>query len=810
MSVGRTGYRLSATAALDLAPEQRRMLYLFTYLSALVAVQILHLALDDLTLNLGFSGGLTAGFVFSYYLHPRQRALTTYGVSLLAIAISVYFYMRLQSNPAMYGNYLGILLGILMVLLAFKAFAPGDFRFILMICVVFLLFSSVASYDLKFMLLLPLFLACAGSALYMANQVEVGMRVSGTVGMESSTRFPVEAGFFGVLLRAIGGIIALSVLVYILVPHSTQLERSLVLNAAPSVDESLLGEDRPAAPLSPEDTGGPAEVGLSQDFDLSTGGELSADPRPVLRVRSHRNGYLRAQVFDVYTGSGWVKSPRLDPPPSKLGTLYQLEYGEMAYQPRAHSMVRLRVPLVDFPSRSRAELLKAQQNITVVPGNVYSANDTGELSYDMVRQEITLIEPQQPFYFAIFQPFRLENISVDLGGNRVDQPMLDQAAILRPADLKTPHPREFTYTVYSLLPQVSQARLKHAYSPGPAAIVEHYTQLPDSPAPSAEQLASLGIEPEAYRPVTQRLRNFAVTLSSGQAKDEGPPSVWDKVQAIYRYLTDEREFTYTRSYRQLNPRQEVTEAFCLGTRQGYCRYFASSMAVLCRLNGIPARVVTGYAPGRFSLKDNAYIVHASNAHAWVEVYFDEYGWVTFDPSPSSSDMLTRGALAEEATAVLDFLQELFVIDPAGTQRAILEALAALWQALRARLGLVAGVVAVLLLAAAAVWVVRRRMRRRGGRKLSPENGVVAAYLDISEEFARLGVHREPSSTARAFLMRAAQAIERAAEPLARFLPVYERAAFSPQGPPADDLQAAQDVLGLVRECARAVREGNGK
>jgi len=810
MSVGRTGYRLSATAALDLAPEQRRMLYLFTYLSALVAVQILHLALDDLTLNLGFSGGLTAGFVFSYYLHPRQRALTTYGVSLLAIAISVYYYMRLQSNPAMYGNYLGILLGILMVLLAFKAFAPGDFRFILMICVVFLLFSSVASYDLKFMLLLPLFLACAGSALYMANQVEVGMRVSGTVGMESGSRFPVEASFFGVLLRAVGTVIALSVLVYILVPHSTQLERSLVLNAAPSVDESLLGEDRPAAPLSSEDAGGPAEVGLSQDFDLSKGGELSADPQPVLRVKSHRNGYLRAQVYDVYTGSGWVKSPWLDPPPQKLGQLYQLEYGEMAWQSRAHSMVRLRVPLVDFPSRSGAEMLKAQQNVSVVPDNVYSANDTGQLGYDMVRQEITLLAPQQPYYFALYQPFRLENISVDLGGNRVDQPLLDHAAILRPADLKIPHPREFTYTVYSLVPQVGQGRLKEVYSPGPEAIVEHYTQLPDIAVPSAEQLASLGIKPEEYRLVTQRLRNFAVTLVSGTGKNGGPPSIWEKVQGIYRYLTDDQEFTYTRSYRQLNPRQEVTEAFCLGTREGYCRYFASSMAVLCRINGIAARVVTGYAPGSYSLKDNAYTVRASNAHAWVEVYFDEYGWITFDPSPSSSDLLTRGALAEQATAVVDFLQELFVIDPAGTQRAILEALASLWTILTERIALVAVVLAALVLAVGAAWVLRRRMRWRGGRKLSPENGVVAAYLDISEEFARLGVRREPSSTARAFLKKAAQALERVAEPLTQFLPVYERAAFSPQGPPADDLQVAQDVLGVVRECARAEREKNGK
>ena len=108
-------YRQAATSALDAAPAQRRMLYLYTYLASLVAVQILHLAMDDITLNLGFSGGLTAGFIYSYYLEPRFRALTTYVVSAIAAGLAIYYLMRIRDDYAMYGNYLGILLGILMV-----------------------------------------------------------------------------------------------------------------------------------------------------------------------------------------------------------------------------------------------------------------------------------------------------------------------------------------------------------------------------------------------------------------------------------------------------------------------------------------------------------------------------------------------------------------------------------------------------------------------------------------------------------------------------------------------------------------------
>ncbi|MCP4421138.1 MAG: transglutaminase domain-containing protein [Chloroflexi bacterium] len=70
------------------------------------------------------------------------------------------------------------------------------------------------------------------------------------------------------------------------------------------------------------------------------------------------------------------------------------------------------------------------------------------------------------------------------------------------------------------------------------------------------------------------------------------------------------------------------------SQEGYCNYYASSMAVMLRSQGVPARVVSGYAQGSFDSETNSYRVQASNAHTWVEVYFPNYGWIQFEPTAS--------------------------------------------------------------------------------------------------------------------------------------------------------------------------------
>lgn len=98
------------------------------------------------------------------------------------------------------------------------------------------------------------------------------------------------------------------------------------------------------------------------------------------------------------------------------------------------------------------------------------------------------------------------------------------------------------------------------------------------------------------------------------------------------------------------------------SQEGYCNYYASAMAIMLRAQGIPARVVSGYAQGSYDDTANMYRVRASNAHTWVEAYFPDYGWIQFEPT-ASVPVIVRADAAEESpaeddTAVADDLDPL--------------------------------------------------------------------------------------------------------------------------------------------------------
>jgi transglutaminase-like putative cysteine protease len=93
-------------------------------------------------------------------------------------------------------------------------------------------------------------------------------------------------------------------------------------------------------------------------------------------------------------------------------------------------------------------------------------------------------------------------------------------------------------------------------------------------------------------------------------------------------------FTYTVDTRDVACAGDgFTECF-MRVKRGYCMYFATSMIMLLRHEGIPARFVMGYLPGdRVGAVET---VRTHEAHAWVEVFFPGWGWWTFDPTPRLS------------------------------------------------------------------------------------------------------------------------------------------------------------------------------
>ncbi len=88
---------------------------------------------------------------------------------------------------------------------------------------------------------------------------------------------------------------------------------------------------------------------------------------------------------------------------------------------------------------------------------------------------------------------------------------------------------------------------------------------------------------------------------------------------------------------------DAIDDFLFNTRAGFCGHYASSLVVLMRAAGVPARVVTGYLGGEWNPIGGYFVVRQSDAHAWTEVWLPERGWTRVDPTAVvAPERLQRG------------------------------------------------------------------------------------------------------------------------------------------------------------------------
>jgi hypothetical protein len=114
------------------------------------------------------------------------------------------------------------------------------------------------------------------------------------------------------------------------------------------------------------------------------------------------------------------------------------------------------------------------------------------------------------------------------------------------------------------------------------------------------------------------------------AATSDPTNPYDLAVTMEAYLKSAANFTYSPDVRT-PVCDNLSTVECFATiRQGYCQYYATTMAILLRELGVPTRLAQGFLPGdRDRTTERLYF---SGAHAWVEVYFPGYGWVEFDPT----------------------------------------------------------------------------------------------------------------------------------------------------------------------------------
>ena len=125
-------------------------------------------------------------------------------------------------------------------------------------------------------------------------------------------------------------------------------------------------------------------------------------------------------------------------------------------------------------------------------------------------------------------------------------------------------------------------------------------------------------------------------------------NTYDKVRALEAWFRSPA-FEYSFIIPYLNPDRPIDD-FVLNVRIGHCQLYATAMALMLRSLGIPCRVVSGFRGADWIDAEEAYVVRADMAHLWVEVYFLDYGWFSFDPSPPVDRELTGlGRWARQAS-----------------------------------------------------------------------------------------------------------------------------------------------------------------
>jgi len=133
---------------------------------------------------------------------------------------------------------------------------------------------------------------------------------------------------------------------------------------------------------------------------------------------------------------------------------------------------------------------------------------------------------------------------------------------------------------------------------------------------------------QRYLQLPRRMERRVIDLA--RRVGAGPSDAFDKAIQIEQYLRD--TYTYSTHVAPVPTDRDWVDYFLFDAKEGYCDYFATAMVVLLRVEGIPARVASGFAPGEMDESTGVSIVRENHAHSSVEVYFPRYGWITFEPS----------------------------------------------------------------------------------------------------------------------------------------------------------------------------------
>jgi transglutaminase-like putative cysteine protease len=515
--------------------------------------------------------------------------------------------------------------------------------------------------------------------------------------------------------------------------------------------------------------GGLSMAGFSDQVTLGGHGTIKSDNTVVMRVKADRPMAAREQVSLYWRGVAFD-----------------------AY--RGGRWQRSRVaPRTAWKSTYAGPVL--EQYHMLYADHDASTRSLEERLEDSTRQEIYLEPISEDVLFGASMPLRFE-IATQPGPRR------SRPQETRNDEMRYPHATGMKYVVHSQVDRPAPERMRAA----PA-------QLPTGYHPY------LQVPPE----IPQRVADLARTIT------EGATTHYDKAAALEAWLKN--NLSYTVEMRSPGE-QEPIDFFLFSRKQGHCEYFASAMTIMLRTVGVPARNVNGFLGGEWNEYDEYIAVRARDAHSWVEVYFDGIGWVTFDPTPSSSGS-SEGEVDGVTGRLRRFLDTLrfqwfqWVIEyDLHRQMSLFRGMGdsvkgggvsvkEVFAKVRAWLGQHRYLIGGLVLGGAVLMTILTRWRRRTGRSTSRKvrDPMSVIYEQAVLGLARRGYGRDPAATPREHARDLATRAVPGAAALVALTDIYYARVYGGQDQPETLARArtlAADIDKALREAPRQAETATGE
>jgi transglutaminase-like putative cysteine protease len=612
-----------------------------------LAINTVYLVLPNEHMKWYLLGILVVAVMTGFIASNRYYASLGLILDIAGLATFLYYAYRIFLDRGSFGTYLGEMLAVMLVLRCFKLFRQQDFVFPLIISLTLIVFSAIPSFSADFVYSLLGFLLLMGVAMFLGS-VDEFARLPGRKTRHSQLRYtydflddytpiPVSQKTPRQVLKFLRPALMSTVpVVFFAWMISSGLYFTVDHSLTPGTENDILtafgsnnftsDEGQESALLTGVVPNGQAQhyTGFDTEFNIAQGRllENSTSTEVVMEVESNLPSYWRGKCFDTYTGRGWEQGDGI---PVALMTLRDPSGRNKLYHGEVSSQPNLRGTGIDLdPQIYRNEIRQTYYLMTDLPRIVFAAYQPTEISLPVpgvrIDDTFTLVPPESSDSMVAGQTYQVVSSKMDFSNG-------------------------------AYLDAYDYDALKFAQEE--PDFVSRYTQLPER--------GSLD-DPQAGFDFTRiRAKAFEITA--------GADTVYQRVDALMRFL--ESNYNYS-----LNPPAAVPDTsdavdyflFDWDQKRGHCEYFSSALAVLCRSIGIPSRVATGYSTGTYSLLKNRYIVQARNAHAWVEIFWPEIGWVEFDPTPQGWAQGIGERAAGGWLVFHNMVENLYVYDPIGEFR----------------------------------------------------------------------------------------------------------------------------------------------